>query len=65
MSDLLAHEDARCLAEALECAGAAAAWSDPYFLVVEFDRGFLGEPSTTSLATARSVLEAVLASRPK
>jgi hypothetical protein len=53
-----------CLAATLPCTGAIAAWSDPHFFVVEFDRGFGGEPSTTSLATARSVLEAVLASRP-
>ena len=52
-----------CLAATLPCTGAIAAWSDSYFLVVEFDRGFGGEPSTTSLATARSVLEAVLRSR--
>ena len=49
-----------CLAATLPCAGAIAAWSDPYFLVVEFDRPFAGEPPTTSLATARSILEAVL-----
>jgi hypothetical protein len=53
-----------CLAAALECRGAAAGWSDPYFFVVEFDFGFAGEPSTTTPATARSVLEAILASRP-
>jgi hypothetical protein len=52
-----------CLAATLPCTGAIAAWSDRYFLVVEFDRGFGGEPSTTSLATARLVLEAVLSSR--
>ena len=53
-----------CLAATLPCAGAVATWSDPYFLVIEFDRGFGGEPPTTTLATARSVLEAVLASPP-
>jgi hypothetical protein len=53
-----------CLAATLPCPGAVAAWSDPYFIVVEFDRGFGGEPSTTSLATARLVLEAILSSRP-
>lgn len=53
-----------CLVATLPCTGAMAAWSDNYFFVIEFDRGFPGEPSTTSLATARSVLEAVLANRP-
>ena len=53
-----------CLAATLPCVGAIAAWSDEYFFVIEFDRGFPGEPSTTSLATARSVLEAVLSGRP-
>ena len=53
-----------CLAATLPCSGAIAAWSEPYFLVVEFDRPFGDEPPTTSLATARSVLEAVLSSRP-
>jgi hypothetical protein len=48
----------------LSCTGAIEAWSDPYFLVVEFDGGFGGEPSTTSVATARSVLAAGLSSRP-
>jgi hypothetical protein len=51
-----------CLAAALECRGAAAGWTDPYFFVVEFALGLPGEPSTTPLATARSVLEAVLTS---
>ena len=53
-----------CLAATLQCAGAIAAWSDGYFFVIEFDRGFPGEPPTTSLAKARSVLDAVLSSRP-
>ena len=53
-----------CLAATLPCAGAIAAWSDPYFLVVEFDRPFGGEPPTTSIASARSILEAVLTNRP-
>jgi hypothetical protein len=52
-----------CLAATLPCTGALAAWSDPYFIVIEFDRSSWGEPSTTSLATARSVLEAVLSGR--
>ena len=53
-----------CLAVTLQCAGSIAAWSDGYFFVIEFDRGFPGEPPTTSLAKARSVLDAVLSSRP-
>jgi hypothetical protein len=53
-----------CLAATLPCPGAIAAWSDPYLLVVEFDRPFGGEPPTTSLATARAVLAAVLTNRP-
>lgn len=53
-----------CLAATMPCAGAIATSLDGYFFVIEFDRGFPGEPSATSLATARSVLEAVHSSRP-
>ena len=47
----------------MECAGAAAGWSDPYFFGVEFNAGLPPEPSTTSPALARTVLEEVLAGR--
>ena len=50
----------RVLAAAMPCEGTIAAWSDRYFLVVEFNRGIGGEPSTTSLTMARSIVESVL-----
>jgi hypothetical protein len=50
-----------CLAEALPCRGAIAAWSDPYFMVVEFDSELGGGPPTTTPETAHAVVEAVLA----
>lgn len=49
-----------CLAADLQCAGAIAVWSDPYFIVVEFDRDGAGGPPQTTLAKARDIVNTVV-----
>ena len=53
-----------CLAAGLPCAGAIAVWVDPYFIVLEFDRDVAGGPPTTTLATARSIVDTVVLGLP-
>jgi hypothetical protein len=54
-----------CLASALQCTGAIAAWSDPYFIVIEFDRAEFGSSVETTLTKARSVADTVIVSLPE
>ena len=53
-----------CLAAALPCAGAIALWTDPYFIVLEFDRDVAGGPPVTTLATATSIADTVVLGLP-